>query len=137
MAEVASVPRRRRRQTTAKRGSDRAAPEQSCGDGEPPYFFCTRRASKRSMVSVPEQCFEGQVYPTPGPIGFDTRWPHRFSFGGGTEQNVADILGISPGIVRQHYAKWTPARQERITTVMRQVHSGTFLAQTEKEAVIN
>jgi len=50
---------------------------------------------------------------------------------GATGQDVADILGISPHIVRKHYAKWTSARQDRITNLMHAVHSGTFLAQTE------
>ncbi len=111
------------------------------GDGESPYFFCTRRASKRSMVSVAERRLRAVFQRSGVPNARAHRFRHTLAtqilVRGGTEQDVADILGISPGIVRQHYAKWTPARQKRITTVMRQVHSGTFLAQTEKEAVIN
>jgi hypothetical protein len=38
---------------------------------------------------------------------------------GGTEQEVADILGNSPEIVRKHYAKWSQARQQRIDDLMR------------------
>ena len=45
---------------------------------------------------------------------------------GGTEQDVADIIGISPAIVRRHYAKWTPARQQRIRALMHQVQA-TYL----------
>ena len=41
---------------------------------------------------------------------------------GGTEQDVADVLGISAAIVRKHYAKWTPARQERIMALLNAVH---------------
>ena len=56
---------------------------------------------------------------------------------GGTEQDGADVLGISPAIVRKHYAKWTPARQSRILDLMKSAHSGRFTAQEEKEAVIH
>jgi predicted transcriptional regulator len=47
---------------------------------------------------------------------------------GGTEQDVADVLGISPAIVRKHYAKWTQARQERITALMQRVHGASLSA---------
>ena len=111
------------------------------GDIESPYFFCSRHASQRTMVSIAERCLRA-VFRTSGVHNART---HRFRHTlateilvrGGTEQDVADILGISPRVVREHYAQWTPARQKRIATVMRRVHSGTFLAQTEKEAVIN
>ncbi len=55
---------------------------------------------------------------------------------GGTERDAADVLGISETIVRNHYAKWASARQERIDRLMKAIQSGTFLAQTENEAVI-
>jgi site-specific recombinase XerD len=42
------------------------------------------------------------------------------------EQDVADILGISPAVVRKHYAKWSQSRQDRITRVMRAVHAEAF-----------
>ena len=41
---------------------------------------------------------------------------------GGTEQDVADFLGISPSVVRKHYAKWNRGRQERVVNIMRAVH---------------
>lgn len=43
---------------------------------------------------------------------------------GASFENVADILGNSPEIVRKHYAKWSPARQARIDDLMARVHSG-------------
>jgi integrase len=44
---------------------------------------------------------------------------------GASFEDVADILGNSPEIVRKHYAKWSPARQARIDDLMEKVHSGT------------
>lgn len=38
--------------------------------------------------------------------------------------DVADVLGISEHIARRHYAKWSAARQQRISTIMRLVHGG-------------
>jgi integrase len=47
---------------------------------------------------------------------------------GGTMADHADVLGISEHIARRHYAKWSAARQKRISTIMRQVHAGeTFV----------
>jgi two-component system response regulator PilR (NtrC family) len=43
---------------------------------------------------------------------------------GGTMADVADVLGISEHIARRHYAKWPAARRERISSIMRLVHTG-------------
>ena len=43
---------------------------------------------------------------------------------GASFEEVADILGNSPEIVRKHYAKWSPARQSRIDDLMERVHAG-------------
>jgi predicted transcriptional regulator len=42
------------------------------------------------------------------------------------EQDVADILGISPAVVRKHYAKWSVARQEHINEIMREFYADAF-----------
>lgn len=44
---------------------------------------------------------------------------------GASFEDVADILGNSPEIVRKHYGKWSPARQARIDDLMEKVHAGT------------
>src|SRR5215471_12457401 len=54
---------------------------------------------------------------------------------GHSEQDVADILGISPAVVRKHYAKWSVARQERINRVIRAVHAEAFGAEEPEEVV--
>ena len=40
---------------------------------------------------------------------------------GWTFEDVADVLGNSPNIVRKHYAKWSRGRQDRITDMMKSV----------------
>jgi integrase len=54
---------------------------------------------------------------------------------GASFEDVADILGNSPTIVRKHYAKWSPARQKRIDSLMNSVGVGTIWAHTKKAAV--
>jgi hypothetical protein len=51
---------------------------------------------------------------------------------GASFEDVADMLGNSPEIVRKHYAKWSPARQIRIDDLMEKVHIGTQWVITEK-----
>ena len=40
---------------------------------------------------------------------------------GWTFEDVAEVLGNSPNIVRKHYAKWSRGRQDRITDMMKSV----------------
>jgi integrase len=42
---------------------------------------------------------------------------------GRSEQDAADILGISAAIVRKHYSKWSQARQQRITRLFQAILS--------------
>ena len=51
---------------------------------------------------------------------------------GASFEDVADILGNSPEIVRKHYAKWSPARQARIDDLMEKVHVGTDYGAVQK-----
>jgi hypothetical protein len=51
---------------------------------------------------------------------------------GASFEDVADILGNSPEIVRKHYGKWSPARQTRIDDLMERVHIGSDYAISEK-----
>ena len=46
---------------------------------------------------------------------------------GATFEDVADILGNSPGVVRKHYAKWSQARQNRIDNLMQDYHEAVGL----------
>jgi hypothetical protein len=47
--------------------------------------------------------------------------------------DAGDAPGMSGNIARRHYARWSAARQERISTIMRLVHGGeTLAAQTPR-----
>lgn len=61
---------------------------------------------------------------------------------GASFEEVADILGNSPAIVRKHYAKWSKGRQERIDRLMEGQRNtaaifGTSLVHEKTAAVIN
>jgi integrase len=56
---------------------------------------------------------------------------------GASFEDVADILGNSPEIVRKHYGKWSPARQARIDDLMERVHAGTDWTIPEKPAAVH
>ena len=51
---------------------------------------------------------------------------------GASFEDVADILGNSPEIVRKHYAKWSPARQARIDELMERVHANVSYAENDE-----
>jgi site-specific recombinase XerD len=40
---------------------------------------------------------------------------------GASFEEVADVLGNTSNVVRQHYAKWSVARQERISMLLSRV----------------
>ncbi len=119
-----------------------AVPAPRGSEREPRYFFWNGITSRRAVVGIAERTLAAVFHKS----GVKDAHAHRFRHTlatdilvkGGTLQDVADVLGISPEIARRHYAKWTQARQDRITNLMQMVHpGGTFVAQTEKGAVIN
>ena len=110
------------------------------------FFWNPAAMTRRCVVGIAERALAAVFKKS----GVADAHAHRFRHTlateiltrGGTEQDVADVLGISPAIVRKHYAKWTPARQERIVTVLNAVHgqnafSGTKEVQKENQLVTN
>jgi integrase len=90
------------------------------GAGETPeYFFWNGIASRRAVVGIAERTMTAVFKKASVPNAHAHRFRHTLATEvlarGGTEQDVADILGISAHIVRKHYAKWSHARQQRIT----------------------
>ena len=54
---------------------------------------------------------------------------------GWTTEDVSDVLGSSPNIIRKHYAQWTTLRQERVSRVARALWDDTILSRSQKESV--
>jgi integrase len=55
---------------------------------------------------------------------------------GGTFEEAADVLGNSPDIVRKYYAKWSPRRQERISTLMGRIFGTSVVHEKIEPATI-
>lgn len=112
------------------------------GAGESPlYYFWNGVASRRAVVGIAERTMAAVFKKSKVPDAHAHRFRHTLATEilarGGTEQDVADILGISPAVVRKHYAKWSQARQKRITDLFEAVYPGTYVARNEKGPVIN
>jgi integrase len=54
---------------------------------------------------------------------------------GASFEEVADILGNSPEIVRGHYGKWSVARQSRIDDLMQRIYVETDYALREEQTI--
>jgi len=95
------------------------------GKGGCPYYFWSGLSKRRTAVGVTEECLAAVFRMS----GVTKAHAHRFRHTlatellgqGATFEEVADILGNSPNIVRKHYAKWSEARQSRITNLLERV----------------
>ena len=108
---------------------------------EPRHYFWNGKTSKRAVVGIAERTLAA-VFEKSGVTGAHAhRFRHtlatRLLGAGASEQDVADILGNSPAIVRKHYGKWSQARQERIDRLMQAPVPGTSVVHKEKWPVIN
>jgi len=96
-----------------------------------PYFFWNGRSKPKSQISEVSETLAA-VFRESGVIDAGA---HRFRHTLATDllgvaratfEEVADILGNSPEIVRKHYAKWSKQRQERVDELMRKVHEDAW-----------
>jgi integrase len=97
-------------------------PEPKGSRGESKYFFWSGNGTVRSMVRDAARTMAA-VFKTSGIVRAHA---HRFRHtlateileAGGTFEDAAEVLGNSPNIIKKHYAKWSPRRQERISAIM-------------------
>lgn len=92
------------------------------------YFFWNGISSERAMKGIAERSLAAVFKSSMVSHAHAHRFRHTLATellgNGASFEDVADILGNSPEIVRKHYAKWSPARQNRIDDLMARVHSG-------------
>lgn len=100
------------------------------------YFFWNGATSERSIKGIAERTLSAVFKASKVPHAHAHRFRHTLATEllgrGASFEDVADILGNSPEIVRKHYAKWSPARQARIDELMEKVHAGTGWTIEEK-----
>jgi site-specific recombinase XerD len=98
---------------------------------ECPYYFWSGDSEQRTIVSTVGECVRAVFRKS----GVQKAHAHRFRHtlatellgAGGSFEEVADILGDSVEIVIKHYAKWSSARQARVTDLMTRVHGDLHL----------
>lgn len=118
-----------------------ALPPRRGAEIDPRHFFWNGVTSKRAAVGIAERTLSA-VFKKSGVVGAHVhRFRHtlatRLIGSGASFEDVADILGNSPAIVRKHYAKWSTARQDRINRLMQPPEFGTPVVHEEKQPVIN
>lgn len=95
-----------------------------------PYYFWNGNSKPKSQISEVSETLSA-VFKKSGVEGAGA---HRFRHtlatqllgAGASFEEVADILGNSPEIVRKHYAKWSKERQERVDGLMQKVHPDSW-----------
>ncbi len=110
-----------------KEALDRVPPPVSNIDSR--YFFWNGTGKQETHKGHMHRLLQA-VFKKSGVVGAHA---HRFRHTLATEllgrgasfEDVADILGNSPEIVRKHYGKWSAARQSRIDDLMAHVHIAT------------
>ena len=87
-----------------------------------PYFFWNGHTARRAVVGIAERTLAAVFKKS----GVKNAHAHRFRHTlatrllehGATFEQVADILGNSPAVVRKHYGKWSKGRQDNIDRLM-------------------
>jgi integrase len=87
-----------------------------------PYYFWNGQSSRRAVVGIAERTLSA-VFKKSGVKGAHAhRYRHtlatRLLEQGATFEEVADVLGNSPAVVRKHYGKWSKGRQANIDRLM-------------------
>ncbi len=90
------------------------------------YFFWTGLGLRESVIKVACRTLQAVFRKS----GVKNATSHRFRHtlateilvNGGTIEDVANILGDSPAIIREHYAKWSVAYQQRTLELLERVH---------------
>lgn len=104
------------------------------------YFFWNGISSERAMKGIAERSLLAVFRQSLVPRAHAHRFRHTLATellgNGASFEDVADILGNSPDVVRKHYAKWSPARQARIDDLMERVHIGADYATADSTKLI-
>lgn len=103
--------------------------------GEPKYFFWNGTMTRRAVKGIAERTLAAVFKASEVPEAHAHRFRHTIATDiltkGGTEQDCADVLGITPAVVHAHYAKWSQSRQKRITDLLQSMYKGTYKVHEE------
>ncbi|HYL36597.1 MAG TPA: hypothetical protein VEV17_11845 [Bryobacteraceae bacterium] len=86
------------------------------------YYFWNGHTSRRAVVGIAERTLSAVFKKSEVKGAHAHRYRHtlatRLLEQGATFEQVADILGNSPEVVRRHYGKWSKGRQANIDRLM-------------------
>jgi site-specific recombinase XerD len=89
---------------------------------ECPYYFWNSVSSRRAVVGIAERTLSAVFKKSGVKDAHAHRYRHtlatRLLEQGATFEQVADVLGNSPEVVRRHYGKWSKGRQANIDRLM-------------------
>jgi integrase/recombinase XerC len=87
-----------------------------------PYYFWNGLTSRRAVVGIAERTLSAVFKKSGVKDAHAHRYPHslatRLLERGASFEQVADILGNTPAVVRKHYGKWSKGRQDNIDRLM-------------------
>jgi site-specific recombinase XerD len=90
------------------------------------HFFWGGVNSERTMKGIAQRVMRSVFRRSKVELAHAHRFRHTLAtellVKGATFEEVADILGNTPDVVRRHYAKWCVGRQTRIDELMARVH---------------
>lgn len=107
-----------------------ALPTPRGADKNCPYLFWNGKSKPKSQISEVSETL-GAVFRKSGVADCHAhRFRHTLATDlvgiGATFEEVADVLGNSPEIVRKHYAKWSKQRQDRLDNLVQTVHEDAW-----------
>ncbi len=109
-----------------------AVPKPKGTTGETVYYFWNGISKVRSIKKSADDTLRSVFRKSKVPNAHAHRFRHTLATEllgkGASLEEVADILGNSPDVVRKHYAKWSVARQSRIDELMGLVHTEAVYA---------
>lgn len=87
-----------------------------------PCYFWNGATSRRAVVGIAERTLSAVFKKSGVKDAHAHRYRHtlatRLLEQGATFEEVADVLGNSPAVVRKHYGKWSKGRQDNIDRLM-------------------
>jgi len=102
-----------------------------------PYYFWTGLGERDGHVKTIDRTLKAVFAMSKVPGAHAHRFRHTLAteilVAGGSIEDVANVLGDSPDVIREHYAKWSPEYQRRTVDLLSRVH-GTSAAREEFES---
>ncbi len=103
-----------------------------------PYYFWNGQSTRRAVVGIAERTL-GTVFKK---SGVKKAHAHRFRHTlatrlleqGASFEEIADILGNSPDVVRKHYGKWSKGRQANVDRLMTAHFATAFTGPVTKKS---